>query len=218
MSRFTVHGVPGSPYVRAVLLTLEEKGADWRLQAMGMGHNKTPDYLALQPFGKIPVLLDGDFRLYETHAILRYLDRVLRAPPLVPDDPKQAARMDQLISITNAHVRPEVSGAITFARIVAPKFGIPIDESTIPPAIPAAEKCVAAIAELIGGQPYMAGEDVSLADLMLVPHLDYFAQCAEGEAILAPHPALGAWLSRMRARPSMAATGWDRLLEGAEAA
>jgi glutathione S-transferase len=185
---------------------------------MKMGESKTPAYRALQPFGKIPVLFDGEFRLYETHAILRYLDRVLPEPPLVPADPRRAARMDQVISITNAHVRPEVSGAITFARVVAPKFGIPIDESTIPPAIPAAETCIAAVAELIGAQPYMAGDAVSLADLMIVPHLDYFAQCAEGEAILAPYPALGGWLARMRARPSMAATTWDKLLKEAEAA
>lgn len=218
MSRFTVHGVPGSPYVRAVLLTLEEKGADWRLQAMAMGENKAPDYLALQPFGKMPVLFDGNFKLYETHAILRYLDRVLPEPPLVPADPKRAARMDQVISIANAHVRTEISAAITFPRLVAPKFGIPIDESAIPPAIPAAERCIAAIAELLDDQSCMAGDAVSLADLMIVPHLDYFAQCDEGAAILAPYPAMTDWLARMRARPSMAATDWDKLRAEAEAA
>jgi glutathione S-transferase len=217
MSRFILHGVPGSPYVRAVLLALEEKGADWQLRTMAMGENKTSEYRALQPFGKIPVLFDGDFHLYETHAILRYLDRVLTEPPLVPADPKRAARMDQVISITNAHVRPEVSGAITFPRLVAPKFGLPVDESAIPPAVPAAENCIAALAALIDDQPYMAGSSISLADLMLVPHLDYFEQCAEGGAALAPYPGLMKWLGRMRERPSMAATSWERLLEANEA-
>jgi glutathione S-transferase len=218
MSRFTVLGVPGSPYVRAVLLTLKEKRADWRLQAMAMGENKTPDYLALQPFGKMPVLLDGDFRLYETHAILRYLDRVLPEPPLTPADPERAARMDQIISVTNAHLRHEVSRPISFPRIVAPTLGLPSDEGAIPLAIPAAEKCIAAIVDLLGDQPYMAGGAMSLADLMIVPHLDLFAQCDEGAAILAPHPAMTGWLARMRARPSVAETDWDKLRAEAEAA
>lgn len=213
MSRFTVHGIAGSPYVRTVLLAIEEKGAGWRLAAMAMGDNLAPDYLALQPFGKIPVLFDGDFRLYETHAILRYLDRVLPEPPLVPADPKRAARMDQLISIANGHVRTEISAAISFPRVVAPKFGLPIDEHAIAAAIPAAERCVAAIAELMGERSYMAGDALSLADLMLAPHLDYFAQSGEGTAILARHGAIMAWLARMRERPSMAATAWERLLE-----
>lgn len=104
MTEFTLHGIPGSPYVRAVALTLEEKGADWTFAAIPMGAHRSPDYVAIHPFQKIPTLDHGDFRLYETHAILRYLDRVCPGRSLIPDDPRQAARVDQIISLTNDYV------------------------------------------------------------------------------------------------------------------
>ena len=75
MSEFTIYGVPGSPYVRAALLGLEEKGCDWRFHAMAFGAFKAPEHLQRHPFGRIPVMDHGDFRLYEVQAILRYLDR-----------------------------------------------------------------------------------------------------------------------------------------------
>ena len=80
MSAFVVHGVPGSPYLRAVLLGLEEKRAPYRLAAMALGEARAAAHLARQPFGRIPVFEHGDFQLYETQAILRYLDAVRPEP------------------------------------------------------------------------------------------------------------------------------------------
>jgi hypothetical protein len=54
MADFTIHGVPGSPYVRSALLGLEEKGAAYRFAAMQMGDNKKPEHRALHPFGRVP--------------------------------------------------------------------------------------------------------------------------------------------------------------------
>jgi len=212
MTRFTVHGIPGSPYLRAVLLALEEKGCDYRLAALPFGP-RPPDYLELQPFGLIPAFEDGEFRLYETQAILRYLDRLFPEPPLVPTDARTEARMNQIIGITDFYVRPRVSGALTFPRLIAPKFGLPVDEAAVAAALPAAEHCVAEVARLIGDQPYMAGAALSLADLMIAPHFAFLPDYAEGAAILARHPNLTAWLDRMAARPSMERTRWERLEE-----
>jgi glutathione S-transferase len=64
----------------------------------------------------------------------------------------------------------------------------------------------------------MAGEAISLADLLLPPHLSMFAQAPEGAAILREHENLSGWLVRIEARPSMRATTWDRLLERVAAA
>ena len=71
MTDFVVTGIPGSPYVRAPLLLLEEKGVPYRFDAIGFGAQHSPDYLKLQPFGKIPAFADGDFAFYETQAFLR---------------------------------------------------------------------------------------------------------------------------------------------------
>jgi glutathione S-transferase len=93
-----------------------------------MGAHRVPEYRAIHPFHKIPTLDHGDFRLYETTAILRYLDRMADTPALVPDDARAVARMDQMISITACYVAPRISGALSFPRRVAPMIGLPVDE------------------------------------------------------------------------------------------
>jgi glutathione S-transferase len=214
MTEFVIHGIPGSPYVRAPLLALEEKGLPWRLAPVPMGGNRAPEYRPIHPFQKIPTLDHGDFRLYETRAILNYLDRIAPDPALTPTDPRQAARMDQLIGITDAYLAGRVSGPLTFPRMVAASFGMPVDEDAVAAAVAPAAEVVDEVARLLADQPFMAGEALSLADLMLAPHLAFLPHFAEGAAILAPHANLAAWIARMDARPSMAATSWERLKEG----
>ena len=212
MTDFVIHGIPGSPYVRTPLLALEEKGLPWRLAAVPMGGNRAPEYCSIHPFNKIPTLDHGDFRLYETRAILNYLDRIAPEPRLTPTDPRAAARMDQLIGITDSYLAPRVSGPLSFPRIVAPKLGLPVDEAVIAAAVAPAGEVIDEVARLLDGQPFMAGSAISLADLMLAPHLVFLPDFAEGQRMLAPHSALAAWIERMASRPSMAATSWERLL------
>jgi len=214
MTDFLLHGIPGSPYVRAPLLALEEKGLPWRLDSLPMGGNRTPDYKArLHPFAKIPVLDHGDFRLYETRAILDYVDQVAPEPSLTPSDPRLRARMNQVIGIVDSYVAPRVSGSVTFPRLVAPRFGMPVDDAAIVAALPVAREAIDELARLLGDQDYVAGQAISLADLMLIPHLVLMPDFAEGAAMIAPHANLVAWMERVKARPSMAATEWDVLLE-----
>src|SRR3979409_886226 len=95
MSEFIVYSIPGSPFGRAALTMLEEKGASYRFSPVAPGTMRSPEHLARHPFGRVPVLQHGGFMLYETQAILRYLDRVLPTPALTPAATKHAARMDQ---------------------------------------------------------------------------------------------------------------------------
>jgi glutathione S-transferase len=218
MSGMVVHGIPGSPYVRAALLTLEEKGAAYELAAMAPGTLKQQPHLSRQPFGRIPAFEHDGWMLYETRAIMRYVDAVVPGPRLQPDEPRAAARMDQLMNITDWYLMPQISATITFNRVVAPRFNRPVNEDAIVKAIPNARVCIAEIGRLLDGYPWMAGEAISLADLLLPPHLSMFAQAPEGAAILREHENLSGWLVRIEARPSMRATTWDRLLERVAAA
>ena len=113
MSRMIVHGVPGSPYVRAALLTLEEKGAEYELAAMALGTLKQQQYLSRHPFGRIPAFEHDGWLLYETQAIMRYVDAVVPGPRLQPEEPRAAARMNQLIGIVDWYLMPQVSRTIT---------------------------------------------------------------------------------------------------------
>ena len=218
MTEFIVHGAPQSPYVRGALLGLEEKGADWRLAPVSFAGFQAPEHLERHPFGRIPVLDHGDFRLYETQAILRYLDRIIPSPALTPAAPRAEARMNQLCGITDCYVREDITFGVSFQRLAAPGLGLPVDEARIAASIPKARVCIDEIARLLGDQPYLVGEAVSIADLFLAPHLLIFQRTAEGAPMIEGQPKLAAWIERMNTRPSMAATSPDRIAEQARAA
>ena len=208
MTDFVVHSVPGSPFGRAVLATLEEKGADYRLQRIAM---RTPAHLALHPFGRIPVLEHGDFKLFETQAILRYLDRVLPKPALTPADPRAAARMDQAMNVCDWYLFQGVGNIIGFERAVKPRLlGAPADEAAVAAALPRGQKVFGELAAMLGDAPYFAGDQVTLADLLLASHVDFFQDIPEWEALTGGHANLRAWIGRVNERPSMVATTWDR--------
>jgi glutathione S-transferase len=215
MTMFTIHGIPGSPYVRSPLLVLEEKGLPYRLAALAFGGQRTPEHSARHPFQKMPAMEHGDFALYEAQAILRYIDRVAPEPALMPTDIRRLARMDQLLNITDCYLAPRISGALAFPRMVAPRFGMPVDEAKIAAAVPDAIPAVAEVARLLGDGEFLTGDTLTLADLHAIPQLSFLPHFAEGRDLLAPHANLAAWIARMESRPSMAATSWEALMEKA---
>src|SRR6266478_8300549 len=219
MSEFIVHSVPGSPFGRAVLATLEEKRASYRLSPVAPGALRIEPHISRHPFGRVPVLEHDGFLLYETQAILRYLDRVLPTPPLTPADPKAAARMDRAMNINDWYLFQGVNNVITFHRIVGPRLmGLTPDESAIAGAMPKAHAVCDELARLLGAQPYFAGEAVTLADLLLAPQLDVLAETPEWAALSAGNQNLIGWLARMNTRSSLNATTWERVADMAKAA
>lgn len=215
MSPIIVYGVPGSPYVRMPLLACEEKGAPYVLKAMALGESRSDAYLARQPFGRIPAIEHDGFRLYEAQAIVRYIDQVSDGPALTPKDARAAARMNQVMNVVDWYVMPSLSAGVSWNRVVAPKFGLPVDEAAVAAALPQGRTCIRALDEILGDNPYFAGDAVSLADLMVLPHLDYLPHSPEGAELIAASPALMAWLERMRGRPSYRATGVEALTAAA---
>jgi glutathione S-transferase len=219
MSEFIVHNVPGSPFGRAVLATLIEKGAGFRLKAVEPRSIKGAPHLTLHPFGRVPVLEHEGFALYETQAILRYLDRVLPAPALTPGDPKALARMDQILCISDWYLHQGVNSVIGFQRIVGPRIlGLTPDERAIEEAMPRAHVVVAELSRLLGAKRYMAADEPTLADILVASHMDFLAQTPEWAPLTAERPNIPAWLARMSARKSFQATTWERVTEMARAA
>ena len=217
MKDLVVHSIPGSPFGRAVLVTLEEKGARYRLAALSPAAMRSPEHLALHPFGRLPILEHGDFRLYETQAIVRYLDRVLPGPALTPAQPEAAARMDQLLNINDWYLFQGAASVIGFQRVVAPKLlGLPADEAAVAAAVPKTAAAIAELARLLGGNTFLTGEAPSLADFVIAPQLDFLDGTPEGASLLGMHANLGAWLVRMNSRPSMRATTWERVIAMAQ--
>jgi glutathione S-transferase len=219
MNEFIVHGIPGSPFGRAVLIALEEKGARYHFQAVAPGTLRTPEHLALHPFGRVPVLVHEGFRLYETAAILRYLERVLPSPALIPFESRAAARMDQLMNVNDWYLFQGPGNVIAFQRIVAPKLlGLAADEAAVEAVLPKAHAVFAELSVQLGSQRYLAGEHFSLADVMVAPQMDFLAQTPEWHALTAQRTNLREWLARVSARPSLQATTWERVAQLAKAA
>lgn len=201
-----VHGVPGSPYVRSVLLGLEEKQTPYRFAAMAPGQSKEPAHLARHPFGRVPAFEHDGFALYETQAILRYIDAVVPQPPLQPADARTAARMNQLVGIIDWYYFPHVAATIGFQRIIKPIFlGQPGDEAVVAKAMPQAETCFGELGRL-ACEPFLTGPQLTIADLMLAGHLLMLRMAPEGRALIDGQPKLAAWLARMEARPSVQKT------------
>ena len=206
MSDIAVYGIPGSPFLRSVEIALREKGLDYQLHALKPGEHKQADYLARHPFGRVPAFEHDGFAIYETQAIIRYLDEVFPNPPLTPGNPEARARMNQLIGIIEWYFFPKAAAPIAFNRIIGPRLlGLPSDESAIVEAMPMAQLCFAELDRFLGDQPYFGGERISIADIMLGAQLDLFSECGEGRELI-NGTRLKPWLKRMTARPSFAAT------------
>lgn len=212
MSEIVIHSIPGSPFGRATLVALEEKGARYRLAAVVPGTLRGPEHLARHPFGRVPVLEHGDFRLYEAQAILRYVDRALPGPALTPAQPRAAGRMDQLMNINDWYLFQGVANVIAFQRIVGPRLlGLTPDEAAIAAAMPKGHAVFEELSRLLDDQPYFVGDAISLADVLPAPQLDFMRATPEWTLLTRGRENLQAWLDRMNARPSMQATTWERV-------
>jgi len=212
MGQIVVHTIPGSPFARSVFATLEEKGIDYSLARITPGTLKQEPHIRRHPFGKMPVIEHDGFTLYETQAILRYIDRMFPAPALTPSDIKAAARMDQLMNISDQYLFQGVGNVIGFQRIVGPALmGLTPDEAVIAAAMPQGHTVVRELEHLLGDQPFLSGDALSLADLQVAPQLDFLVRTPEWEALRVDAPRLDAWLTRINARPSMLATTWEKV-------
>jgi glutathione S-transferase len=206
MSQFIIYGNPASPFLRSVAMALEEKGEPYRIQTFGPGGIGSEAHRKVHPFARIPAIDDGGYQLYETQAILRYIDAKFPNPPLQPAQPEAIGRMNQLIGINDWYLFPQVARTIVGERIMRPAFmGTTPDEAAIAGAVPAAEHCLNELDRLLGDQPFLAGSQLSLADLLLAPQIDLLDATPEGNAILR-ETALLRRLARMNARASMQAT------------
>jgi glutathione S-transferase len=208
MAKPVIYGPAYSTFARTVRLALEEKDVDYDLVEVDLlaGATQTPEHLARQPFGKVPAFEHDGFALYETDAITRYVNEAFPGADLVPADLKGRARMAQAINIIGGYAYPCLIMQIFMQRAIMPMIGNPTDEGEIAAALPKAETALTALEQLIDGNPYLAGDRLSLADLLLIPIYDYIVQIPDGQKLLEATPNLRRWWDRVRSRPSVAKT------------
>ena len=205
MSKLLIYGTPVSTYVRTVRLLLEEMGADYTLQSVDIfnGENQSDDYLAKNPFGKVPTLeVDGEL-LYETVAITEYLDSAIANHKFSPSDAMARAKMHQIMAIIDSYFYGPAIGTIVIQRLIVPSQGGKTDEAQVEKAVAPAQKAMEAIETLTVGSPYLLGSELSLADFHLIPIFVYLSQTPEFEAITAQTPKLRAWWNTVNEMPSV---------------
>lgn len=207
MARPIVYGPAGSTYVWSARMALAEKGVAHDLVDVPFGAHREGPHLARHPFAKVPAFAHDGFELYETQAIVRYIDERFAGAPLQPEDVHDWSRMNQIVGIVDAYAWPAIAGGILFHRMIAPRFlGQPPDEGAIAAALPRARLCLAEIHRLQGERRFLAADFVTLADLMAAPLFHYFARLPDGAAPFAEHPKLADWLKRMEERQSFQVT------------
>lgn len=196
-----LYGNPGSTCTRKVLFTLGEKGAEFEYQIvdLGKGEQKSPEHLARQPFGVVPVFEDDGFQMYESRAIIRYLDAKLPGTSLTPADPKARARMDQWMSVEQSYFTPPAMKAIMNIYYAMMKGGAP-DATVVAEGKAGAAKALDVVERALAGQEYLAGT-FSLAEVCFAPYLQYLDQMGQGD-IIHERANVAAWWDRIRNRPT----------------
>lgn len=205
MATLTIYGTPISTYVRAVRLLLEEAGADYNLEDIGIfnGDNQSSEYLAKNPFGKVPTLGINGEMIYETPAIISYLDETVANNKFTPAEPLHRARMRQIMAIIDNYLYSAVISTIVIQRLIVPSQGGQTDEAQVKEAIAPAQKALAAIESLTVGTPYLLGESLNIADFYLIPIFIYFSQTPEFTTAIAQTPKLQSWWNKVSELPKV---------------
>jgi glutathione S-transferase len=203
MPDVTLFGFPRSVYVQMAGLVLTHKEVQYTFHDLETEMN-TPAHLALHLFERVPILRHGDFTLYETAAIVGYVDDVFDGSKLSPNGSQLRARMNQWIGAVNSYYYPYMIYHVSHERNVFPQLGIEPDEKVVEHALPKVEVCLQVMErELADGKEFMLGPQLSLADFYLLPIIHAFGFAPEAQAIYPRFPSICAWRERMEALPTL---------------
>ncbi|TRM64615.1 thioredoxin-like protein [Schizophyllum amplum] len=175
----TLYGHAISTCTRRVGMVLMEKNVPFKFVAMDYtkAEHKTPEYLKKQPFGQVPYLDDDGFIVYESRAICRYIcDKYPdQGTPLVPTELKAKALFEQACSIEASNFDPFAYGA--FMEMYKLKMGVIHNKDRMNELLATLEKKLEGYEAILSKQKYLAGDEVSLADLFHIPYGSTLPQC-----------------------------------------
>jgi len=198
MAKIKLYDFPSSPNCQRVKVVLAEKQLAYDIVPIDLRkkEQKNPDFLRLNPYGKVPVLTDGDTVLYESCIINEYLDEVYPEPSLMPKDPGHRAKLRILIDYGMNHLNAPYQ---TLREELA-KDERDRDAAKLAAAKQQTLNLLKPFEDAMGNEPYLAG-NFSLLDADLIPRfLRYESMGVLPDSSL---PRLGSWLQRMKARPSV---------------
>jgi len=187
---------PQSTFSRRVRIALLEKQIPATLVEIDLvaREHRGPAYLALNPYGRVPALADDGFVVYESTAILEYLELICPRPPLVPPDPQGRARVAMHMKLCDLQMaRP--AGAILVPRRFLPRDRW--DLAAMAQARKDIEKHLGILEMQLQGVTFLTGEQYTLAEVCYTPFVEFLPLME-----IQPPPAVAAWVARLLERPS----------------
>jgi glutathione S-transferase len=200
-----LYGFPPSPNTWKVRAVAAHLGLplEFELIDLAKRQQRTPEFLALNPTGRTPVLVDGGLTLWESTAIMQYLaDQT--ANSLWPDDPRARADITRWQSWQLAHFSAEACGPVIMQRVVKAFLNLgPPDPAVVEKGTEAFDRDARVLDGHLAKQPYLVGDDLTLADFAVAAPL-FLATRAE--LSIAPYAHLRDWFGRVSALPAWHAT------------
>jgi glutathione S-transferase len=189
-----------------VAFALHEAGVPYTPHALNLlaGETRSPAYLAINPMGKVPALIDGAVHLWESNAINWYLAETHPASRLLPDTPAGRASVQRWLMFQAGQVTP---ACVNVYRVTNARVRAAWKVSSTPEVAEAGRKELArflpVLEEALGDRPWLEGDAITLADIAYAPHLWFLA---EGGFDCAATPRVRTWLERLLARPAWQTT------------
>lgn len=187
---------PFSTFARRATIALIEKKIPYEGVEIDMAkrEHKAPEYLALNPYGRVPTLVEDDLTLYESTAILNYLEATHPTPPLVPSDAKNRARVDMHMKLCDLQLARQ-TGTIIFPKRFLPEERW--DRAAMDQAKGEIEKHLGILETELAGKDYLVADTYTLAEVCYTPFVEFLPLME-----ITPPPATAAWVTRMLERPS----------------
>ena len=199
-----LYDFPMSPRARKPRIVLAEKGLQYEKVNVDItkGEQKKPEYLAINPYGKVPALQEDGINVYESTIIMEYLNDKYANPPLLPADPGQRARARVLMHYGD-NPYDGALGAIVGQIFFKPKGQA--DQEVITKAKQDLNVCFERLERELGGQDYLLGSQFTLADICFVTWAPLFGPL---QVEIPSHCSrVKAWCKRMQERASVKAAG-----------
>lgn len=200
-----LYAFPPSPNTWKVRAVAAHLGVPLELEYVDLfkGGSHTPEYLAINPTGRTPSLVDGDLKLWESAAIMQYVASQ-KPNTLWPDNARARADIARWQSWTLAHWSKDGCEPLLFQRLVKQLLNMgPPDEAVVAKGLECFNKEATVLDAHLAKQSYLVGNDVTLADFSVAAPLFYADRC---NMPLAPYPHLREWFGRVAALPCWGAT------------
>jgi glutathione S-transferase len=191
---------PLSTYARRVTMAALEKGLELETVVVDMGarEHRGEEYKRLNPYGRVPSLVDGDLVLYESTAILEYLEEKFPSPPLMPDGAADRARARMHVKLCDLQMTRQTSTIIFPKRFMA-KERWRLEEMAR--AKREIETHLGVLNAELEGKTWLVAERFTLADLVYAPFVEFL-----GLMEITPEANVASWVARVLSRPSAQGT------------